>query len=212
MDGRGIVPAGEALRAALRWLAGRRDGAAIEQASRRFDLSPLDEQFLLQHLGAATPGEEPAAMESGAEHVRAEIEDLHRCFVDWFGGRCENGDGWFERHFRARFDAQFEIVLPGGTRHRGDEFLVGLRAAHGSNPDFAIRIREVAARPAPGGLWIATYQEWQRNARQSLPANNARLTSALLAPEAGAPCGLVWLHAHETWLPEQIAAAGCFDF
>jgi hypothetical protein len=37
------------LRSALRWLAdiGRHDAATIEEACRRFDLSPLDEEFLL---------------------------------------------------------------------------------------------------------------------------------------------------------------------
>ena len=46
---RGAPPAGQALRGALRWLSqtGRHDAAAIEEACRRFDLSPLDEEFLL---------------------------------------------------------------------------------------------------------------------------------------------------------------------
>jgi len=36
----------------VRWLSeqGRHDAAAVEEASRRFDLSPLDEEFLLRHL------------------------------------------------------------------------------------------------------------------------------------------------------------------
>lgn len=46
---RGTPPAGQALRDALRWLSteGRHDAVAIEEACRRFDLSPLDEEFLL---------------------------------------------------------------------------------------------------------------------------------------------------------------------
>lgn len=46
---RGAPPAGQGLREALRWLSasGRHDAAAIEEACRRFDLSPLDEEFLL---------------------------------------------------------------------------------------------------------------------------------------------------------------------
>ena len=40
-----------ALRSAVRWLSdlGRHDAAAIEEACRRFDLSPADEEFLLQY-------------------------------------------------------------------------------------------------------------------------------------------------------------------
>lgn len=49
MKQRGSKPAGQALRDALRWLSaeGRHDAAAVEAACRRFDLSPLDEEFLL---------------------------------------------------------------------------------------------------------------------------------------------------------------------
>lgn len=46
---RGTPPRGQGLREALRWLSelGRHDVAAVEQACRRYDLSPLDEEFLL---------------------------------------------------------------------------------------------------------------------------------------------------------------------
>lgn len=46
---RGVPPAGQGLREALRWLSeiGHHDAASIEAACRRFDLSPLDEEFLL---------------------------------------------------------------------------------------------------------------------------------------------------------------------
>ena len=45
-----IVTRGERLRRALRWLSDERrhDAAAIEEACRRFDLSPLEEDFLLR--------------------------------------------------------------------------------------------------------------------------------------------------------------------
>jgi hypothetical protein len=47
-----LLPEGEGLRRAVAWLAGQasRDFATIEEASRRFDLSPLDEAFLLDHF------------------------------------------------------------------------------------------------------------------------------------------------------------------
>ena len=46
----GVQPRGEGLRRAVRWLSdeGRHDAAAVEEACRRFDLSPLEEEFLLQ--------------------------------------------------------------------------------------------------------------------------------------------------------------------
>ncbi len=54
----GIVPKGDALRRAVRWLSENRDYSymAVEEAARRYDLSPLDEEFLLRHfVHADTP-------------------------------------------------------------------------------------------------------------------------------------------------------------
>jgi hypothetical protein len=47
-----ILPDGEALRRAVRWLGeqSRHDAASIEEAARRFDLTPADEEFLLTHF------------------------------------------------------------------------------------------------------------------------------------------------------------------
>ena len=54
-----VLPHGECLRRALRWLSDeqRHDAAAIEEAARRFDLSPAEEDFLLEHFREGrTPG------------------------------------------------------------------------------------------------------------------------------------------------------------
>jgi hypothetical protein len=53
-----LLPEGEGLRRAVAWLADqpRRDLATIEEAARRFNLSPLDEEFLLNHFRASTSG------------------------------------------------------------------------------------------------------------------------------------------------------------
>jgi hypothetical protein len=50
-----ILPEGEELRRAVAWLAKQptHDAGAIEEASRRFNLSPIDEQFLLEHFRSA---------------------------------------------------------------------------------------------------------------------------------------------------------------
>ena len=47
-----IIPQGEALRRAVAWLAeqGTWTASLVEQACRRFDLSPADEDFLLRQL------------------------------------------------------------------------------------------------------------------------------------------------------------------
>ncbi len=50
--GPGVTPRGYALRQALRWMSdeGRHDPAAVEEACRRFDLSPVEEEFLLTEI------------------------------------------------------------------------------------------------------------------------------------------------------------------
>ena len=47
-----MLPEHEGLRRAVQWLSEQpvRDLYAVEEASRRFDLSPLDEDFLVRHF------------------------------------------------------------------------------------------------------------------------------------------------------------------
>jgi len=59
--GGGVLAKGEPLRRALRWLSdeGRHDLTAVEEACRRFDLSPAEEEFLLseaRRLRSGDPG------------------------------------------------------------------------------------------------------------------------------------------------------------
>ena len=52
MNADGILPEGEDLRRAVRWLS-EQEGytvEAVEEASRRFNLSPADEQFLIDQF------------------------------------------------------------------------------------------------------------------------------------------------------------------
>jgi len=54
-----LLSEGEGLRRAVAWLADQpvRDLATIEEASWRFNLSPLDEEFLLQYFRNPARGE-----------------------------------------------------------------------------------------------------------------------------------------------------------
>ena len=59
-----------------------------------------------------------------------------------------------------------------------------------------------------GDIIVATYEEWQRNALASKPADNARIATVLFRKEES----LKWLNVHETWMPETAAPAGSYDF
>lgn len=64
---RGAPPSRQGLRDAIRWLSasGRHDAAAVEEACRRFDLSPLDEEFLLAEARRIRAGDDTRGEPSG---------------------------------------------------------------------------------------------------------------------------------------------------
>ncbi len=71
-----VLPQGESLRRALRWLSdeARHDAAAIEEAARRFDLSPADEEFLLRHCRSAATGMDIDPLSEDADSAPARKE------------------------------------------------------------------------------------------------------------------------------------------
>jgi hypothetical protein len=52
-----VIPKGDALRRAVAWLAEQHEwtAARIEEACQRFDLDPVDEEFLLRELHRIRP-------------------------------------------------------------------------------------------------------------------------------------------------------------
>lgn len=137
--------------------------------------------------------------------VRQEIETLHESIVGWFSGRLADTDEVFERELASRFDAEFVLVPPRGQLLSRQDIVEGLRTGHGKNPDFEISIHNVTVRWRAAGHVLATYEEWQRNARESTPPDNGRIATALFADNGEK---LHWLHVHETWLPADVMAAG----
>ncbi len=64
----------------------------------------------------------------------------------------------------------------------------------------------------PPQIVLATYEEWQKGALNSKPPNNGRVSSAVFLKDRSRPNGLMWLHVHETWLPEAVVSADPFSF
>ena len=84
-----------------------------------------------------------------------------------------------------------------GRKALVDEF-EGLHGRLAADADeFEIWIENFRLRWAAGDNALVTYEEWHRRRG----ATSARLSSALFRREAAAPCGVAWLHVHETWLP-----------
>jgi len=144
--------------------------------------------------------------ESIDDRVLAEVEALHGFFVGWFSGRLPKHA--FQSGFLDRFDPAFVLIPPAGTFMGLEALGSAVHSAHATNPEFRIAIRNVRVLRQLDGHVLATYEEWQRNALASTPPDNARVATVLFAE--GEP--LHWLHVHETWLPEEVASAGPYDF
>ena len=140
------------------------------------------------------------------EHIKAEIEALHEFFVGWFSGSIP--ESAFDTDFRSRFVDNFLLIPPAGVVLDLESLCAGIREGYGSNPDFRIAIRNVQIRQEFGDYILATYEEWQRNALESTPPDNARVATVLFKKTQP----LQWLHVHETDMPEDQVKAGSFDF
>ncbi len=127
-----------------------------------------------------------------------EVEALHRFFTQWFRGSMDAGSEGFSR-LPETLDQAFELIYPSGEHLGRDELVAALKELYGSQartePPFAIRIENARARALGPGLVLVTYEEHQ--AWDGV--ENCRISSAILAEDAGAPGGFRWLHVHETW-------------
>ena len=58
MSGSSLIPEGENLRRAIQWIGEqhKHDPETIEAASVQFDLTPVEEAFLIRHFQVHTPG------------------------------------------------------------------------------------------------------------------------------------------------------------
>ena len=140
--------------------------------------------------------------------VRREVEALHEFFVSWFSGVATQTDAYFERGFSDRFHPEFTLIAPNGTTSTLARLSDAIYRGYGNNPGFRIAIRNVVVRWRWEGNVLATYEEWQRNARASQPPDNGRGATVLFAVADS----LRWLHVHETWLPMEVMQAGPYDF
>ena len=147
------------------------------------------------------------------EAVREEVEDLHTFFDDWFRGDCEESPTVMESRCASHLSPEFQLIYPGGRILTRENLLNGLAGAYGKSPGYKTQIRDVRLRPMGcHGYLLANYEEWQKNAVNSTPPDNGRLSSAVLRIVESEPVKLQWLHLHETWLPEDVISADPFDF
>ena len=125
-----------------------------------------------------------------------EIVDLHAFFQDWFRGEADASA--FGRLDAALAD-EFVIITPQGRSVRRSGIIEGVRSQYGCDPQASLAIRGVTLQEACESMAVLTYEEWQ--GRYGQPATG-RLSTVVFGVREQAPHGLVWLHVHETWLPQ----------
>jgi hypothetical protein len=129
-----------------------------------------------------------------------EILELHRFFERWFRGEIEDSPETFARLSEV-LSERFRMITPGGERVERRQLLEGVRQRHGSHGgpgrSYRIRIDNVEGRYRDAAVALMTYEEWQEVDGQT----RGRLSSALFREREDTPCGVEWLHLHETWLP-----------
>jgi len=144
--------------------------------------------------------------------VELEIKRLHQFLEGWLNGGAQRSEAVFTESLTDILHPAFVNIQPAGILLGRDQLLDQIRDGHGASPDFRIRIRNVVVRQSldSAGTILATYEEYQKGARNSTRSDNARLSSALFQRESNDR--LIWLHIHETWLPEAKHAEACFQF
>ena len=130
--------------------------------------------------------------------VQDEIITLHDLFQAWFRGESGGADAEFARFERALAPG-FTIVTPDGRALDRSGILTAVRSGYGRDSSARIWIESAQVRHASDGVIVATYEEWQQS---SAEPSHGRLSTAILQEDPATAGAFLWLHVHETWLPD----------
>ncbi len=128
------------------------------------------------------------------EACQNEIDELHRCFDDWFNGRTSRTPEAFGR-IESVLGEAFVIVMPQGRKVERTPLLKGLYDAHTARADIRIWIENVRVVAEDDALVVAEYEEWQEEGG----VITSRHSIVVFQRNADLPNGLEWLRVHETW-------------
>jgi hypothetical protein len=129
-----------------------------------------------------------------------EVVALHRFFEAWMGHGA-TGD-------IARLDDAlgpgFEMIVPSGRLFARDAVIAMVAGARGRRGSaarpFKIRIDDPRVFPLGPDHCLVRYVERQDG---DADGPNARWSTVLFRAASAAPCGVHWLHLHETWHPDR---------
>lgn len=150
-------------------------------------------------------------MTLNTHEIENAIHNIHAFFTDWVSGRCPGDAGTFRHNALDHISDDLVAIFPAGRAFGKKDFEGYMSGIYSSNPDFRIMIRDLRVTHNDGKTAVVNYHEWQRNAKDSDQPNNGRITTMVVGAKPSGD-GVEILQVHETWLPEEIVAAGNFDF
>ncbi len=125
-----------------------------------------------------------------------EVTGMHQFIQDWLIGSLPKTRENFSR-FHDPLDEDFHMISPRGNNADRERVSEGLWRAHGSKEKtFSIEIKNLTLRLTTDRFALVTYEEWHEGRLKT-----ARLSTALFRIEEENK-QLMWVHLHETWLPE----------
>jgi hypothetical protein len=127
-----------------------------------------------------------------AEQAAQEVRSLHAAFVELFTGRSQD----FDRCSRS-LATDFQMITPDGLLVSRALVLDRLASTRMS-PDFRISSSDLSLVADLGDSVLLRYIEEQYRDTKT----TRRLATALFTVEKRAPCGVVWRHLQETWIPD----------
>jgi hypothetical protein len=133
-----------------------------------------------------------------------EIVEQHSFFQDWFNGKIEKNEKTFQR-FPSVLDNKFELITPSLQKYAREDILQLVWNSHASrtisdNP-MKIWIENFGFKQLTSDIFLVTYEEWQKVESE----DKGRLSTAIFLKKENKFNGIVWIHVHETWLPEKIS-------
>jgi hypothetical protein len=157
--------------------------------------------LMIEHL--RTDRAQPTIEDGMEQQCKEEVVQLHRFFEDWFRGRLDDTDPEFAR-FAGVLGESFSFVSTDGVLLDRTTLLDAVRGSYASwrgDPAARIWIENARLLHHHGELATMVYEEWQQVGERI----RGRLSTVVFQLAADRPNGVVWLHVHEVWLPEDSA-------
>lgn len=150
---------------------------------------------------------EPVTDQDFERRSRDAVVDLHEFFEDWFNARVPK-----TRESTARFSdvlaEDFEYVGHAGYKlTKAELFDDGIWPPYGvwageGHLGGETRIEKVRFRRLSPETALLTWEYWQDEHTSDGVRSRGRLDTGILRLDDSKPHGVVWLHVHETRLPE----------